>query len=252
VAVVAGIALGLVLLAYVSGSGEAAQRPAASDGILSSPWALPFPTGPLSAGMPPTPSASPVRSAPSVAAPASSKRATGTYGRSTTRPHSVATSPSPMPDPNPPNGFVSIVDPIDKCVDVVAFGTSDGDFVQQWSCNGGDNQLWAFAPSDAGHYLIVNRNSRKCLDVYGFDRSDGARVQQWSCNGGPNQQWHLDPGVDGYYRLVNRNSDKCLDVNGLDRSDGARVQQWSCNGGANQQFTFRWSRWSGRAGRYGR
>jgi hypothetical protein len=84
---------------------------------------------------------------------------------------------------------VSIVDPIDKCVEVASLGPDDGNPVQQWSCNGGDNQLWALTPSDAGYYLIVNRNSRKCVDVNAFDRSDGARVQQWSCNDGANPQF---------------------------------------------------------------
>jgi hypothetical protein len=42
---------------------------------------------------------------------------------------------------------------------VASLGPDDGNPVQQWSCNGGDNQLWALTPSDAGYYLIVNRNS---------------------------------------------------------------------------------------------
>lgn len=230
--------LGITFGAYVSLADRTAPRSATSDTLLSPPWTPPQPTIPLAGGTPGTP-------APSATTPASPTRTAVKHSRATTRtnPRPAATSPSPSPSPTSDRsrqqGFGSIVNPIDKCVDVAAGGTSDGDPVQQWSCHGGDNQLWAFAPGDAGHYAIVNRNSRKCLDVYGGDRGDGARVHQWSCHGGANQQWRLEVGDGGYHRLINRNSGKCLDVHGFDRNDGARVQQWSCNGGANQDFRLR-------------
>ncbi len=239
-AALAAIAVfGITFGAYVSLSDGTAPRSASSDAPVSPPWTPPQPTIPLAGGMPEA-------SAPSATTPASPARKTVRHSRATTRtnPRPAATSPARSPSPSPTSdgsrrkGFGSIVNPIDKCVDVAAGGTSDGDPVQQWSCHGGDNQLWAFVPGDAGHYVIVNRNSRKCLDVYGGDHGDGARVQQWSCHGGANQQWRLEAG-GGYYRLINRNSGRCLDVHGFDHNDGARVQQWSCNGGVNQDFRLR-------------
>ncbi len=246
-ALVAGAAavavLGLVLVPYASLSQGTATRSTAPDVVVGAPWTPPQPSSSASAtGLPPgTPAPSATTSAPPTRTTADHSRATArTRARPTTERRSPSSSPTP--DRNPTEGYVSIVAPIGKCVDVVDGGKGDGDAVQQWSCHGGDNQLWRFTPGDAGHYVIVSRNSGKCLDVHGGDRGDGARVQQWSCNGGANQQWRSEPDDGGYHRLVNRNSGKCLDVYGGDHGDGARIVQWSCNGGSNQQFAARPSR----------
>jgi hypothetical protein len=237
VAVAAAIVVGLVLVGYLGYFGYASLRRdtvqwhTGSDGDVDPLWT------PLPAAAASTP-ATPVRSVPPVV---EHTRATGGHEHTGTRPRPippVPSVPSPAPDPYQPSGFVSVVDRIDKCMDVAGSGTGDDVAVQQWSCTGHDNQVWALVPSDAGYYLIVNRNSRKCMDVDRNDHGDGARVRQWSCNGGHDQQWHPDPRAPGYYRLVNRNSGKCLDVYNFDRSDGARMVQWSCNGKANQDFTF--------------
>ena len=237
VAVAAAIVVGLILVGYLGYFGYPSSRRhtvhwvAGSDGDRSPLWT------PLPTAAPSTP-ATPVRSVRPVV---EHTRATDGYEHTGTRPRPippVPTVPSTVPHPDRPSGFVSIVDRIDKCMDVAGSGTGDGVAVQQWSCTGHDNQLWALEPSDVGYYLIINRNSRECMDVYHDDHGDGARVHQWSCNGGHSQQWHPHARAPGYYRLVNRNSGKCLDVYNFDRSDGARVVQWSCNGKANQDFTF--------------
>ncbi|WP_437806942.1 RICIN domain-containing protein [Sorangium sp. So ce1078] len=126
-----------------------------------------------------------------------------------------------------------------KCLDVNNASTSDGAVVQQWTCNGGNNQQWLLQSAGGAYYRIVARHSGKCLDVVSSSTADGASVKQYTCNGGNNQQWQFQDDGGGYYRIVARHSGKCLDVVSGSTSDGAAVKQYTCNGGNNQQ----WESW---------
>ncbi|MGW0763776.1 RICIN domain-containing protein, partial [Streptomyces sp. NPDC002814] len=78
-----------------------------------------------------------------------------------------------------------------KVLDVNAGSSTEGLQLQQWSANGGTNQMWYLRPTGDGYYTIVARNSGLVADVYGAATTDGAQVVQWSANGGANQQWQL-------------------------------------------------------------
>ena len=80
-----------------------------------------------------------------------------------------------------------------KMLDVNAGSSTAGLQLQQWSANGGTNQMWYLRPTGDGYYTIVARNSGLVADVYGAATNDGAQVVQWSANGGANQQWQLVP-----------------------------------------------------------
>ena len=123
-----------------------------------------------------------------------------------------------------------------KCADVVGSSTADGAAVQQWTCQGGNNQLWALRSVGDGYYQIVVRHSGKCLDVSSASTADGAAVIQWTCKAGTNQQWRLQDVGSGYVELVARHSGKCLDVTSASIADGARLEQWVCTNGENQQW----------------
>jgi hypothetical protein len=141
--------------------------------------------------------------------------------------------PAPAGTGVPPSGHVSIVNRnTGRCVEVNAFDTSDGAIVQQWSCNGGTNQQWAFAAWGNGYYLVVNRNSNKCLDL-------GDRILQWQCHGGTNQQWQLAPVTDGNYRLVNRATGRILGVVNCGTADPTGVAAYPRADDNCQQFRFR-------------
>jgi hypothetical protein len=84
------------------------------------------------------------------------------------------------------------------------FGGSDADGVPvvQWTCHGGDNQVFELrqlAGSD-GYVQVVAEHSGKCLDVVGQSRDEGAPIQQFECRdeateaGYGNQSWKLTPG----------------------------------------------------------
>ncbi|WP_405086134.1 RICIN domain-containing protein [Microbispora sp. NBC_01389] len=83
--------------------------------------------------------------------------------------------------------------PTGKVLDVNGSSTTEGLQLQQWTANGGANQLWYLRSTGDGYYTIVSYSSGLLADVYGASTSDGAQVVQWSANGGANQQWQLVP-----------------------------------------------------------
>lgn len=78
-----------------------------------------------------------------------------------------------------------------KALDVNGGSSTQGLQLQQWTANGGTNQMWYLRPTGDGYYTIVARNSGLAADVYGAATSDGAQVVQWTTNGGTNQQWQF-------------------------------------------------------------
>jgi len=124
-------------------------------------------------------------------------------------------------------------------LDATGQGTGNGTPIEQWTYNGGDNQLWNVTNIGNGQYKIVGVQSGKPLDVMGQSTTDGAAVQLYTDNGGGNQHWILNPTWDGYYTVQGVQSGKLLEVVGIATNPGALVDIWSDNGGSNQQWAFR-------------
>ncbi|MCX5192372.1 RICIN domain-containing protein [Streptomyces sp. NBC_00249] len=124
-----------------------------------------------------------------------------------------------------------------KCLEVGGWSTANGAGVNQWSCHGGNNQLWMGVPYGSGQ-LIYNGNSGKCLEVQGWSTANGAAIGQWDCHGGANQQWKVVEVGDNEQSafLVNVNSGKCLEIGGWSKDNGAPVTQWDCHWGKNQRW----------------
>jgi hypothetical protein len=80
-----------------------------------------------------------------------------------------------------------------KVLDVNAGSSTQRLQLQQWSANGGTNQMWYLRPTGDGYYTIAARNNGLLADVNGAATSDGAQVVQWTANGGTNQQWQFVP-----------------------------------------------------------
>jgi hypothetical protein len=130
---------------------------------------------------------------------------------------------------------VAVAQHSQQCLDNTNMGTADGNPQQQFSCEGGDQQLWNFRPvaGVANTFTVVNQQTGKCLDVSGVSTADGATIHQWSCHGGTNQQFTLRrvtyAGNDPHdHQLVARHSGKCVDVSGVSTAVRARVHQWTC------------------------
>ncbi|GHF65999.1 hypothetical protein GCM10018790_49800 [Kitasatospora xanthocidica] len=119
-----------------------------------------------------------------------------------------------------------------KCLEVADSSTDNGAAVQQWDCDGGENQLWDFNSGIPG--AIVNVHSGKCLDATG---GAGDPIQQWDCDGGDNQYWTWTRDRpwesyalhDGRYHLA-------LDVRAWSTENGAETELFSWNDGDNQSW----------------
>ena len=83
--------------------------------------------------------------------------------------------------------------PSGKVLDVNANSSTAGLQLQQWTANGGTNQMWYLRSTGNGYYTIVSHDSGLAADVYAASTSDGAQVVQWTANGGTNQQWQFVP-----------------------------------------------------------
>ncbi|WP_164471876.1 RICIN domain-containing protein [Halosimplex salinum] len=125
-----------------------------------------------------------------------------------------------------------------KALEVASAGTGDGDNVQQWSWNGGDQQRWVVEELDDGNYRIENVNSGNVLDVPNGDTANGTTIQQWSWHGGDMQRWNIVQNDDGTYRVENVASGNVLDVDSWSTADGADVIDWDWLEGDNQRWNF--------------
>jgi aryl-phospho-beta-D-glucosidase BglC (GH1 family) len=126
-----------------------------------------------------------------------------------------------------------------KALDVTGGNTANGTNVEQWSYNGGSNQLWSVTNLGNNQYSIIGVQSGKALDVAGAGTGSGTNVLIWTYSGNANQKWTITATSGGYYRLTPTHAtNMCLDVNGVSSADGANVQIWTYGGGTNQQWAF--------------
>jgi len=114
------------------------------------------------------------------------------------------------------------------CADDTSFSTANGNPIQIYTCNGGNNQAWTLATD--GTLRILG----KCADITGSSTANGAKIELWSCDGAASQQWRL--GAGGI--LVNPVSGRCLDDTGSITTNGNLLEIWDCHGGINQAWNF--------------
>lgn len=133
------------------------------------------------------------------------------------------------------------------CLDVPGFSGDDGQRIQQYQLNYGDNQRWMIQPTDdaplgpAKTYTIRSVSSRKCLDVPDGNPADQVPINQFACNGGANQQWRFIPvnefgQMTNFFEIVNQATGKCIDVPDASRQSAQPIQQFTPNGGSNQMW----------------
>ena len=143
-----------------------------------------------------------------------------------------------LPPANTTVSTVAVSENSGQCLDDTNLSTANGTQYQQYSCEGGYQQMLDFKPvaGKADTYTVVNELSGKCLDVSGASTADGAAVIQWTCTGGTNQQFTLAPvtalGNSQDYQLVAVHSGKCVDVTGVSTAPGALIHQWTCDTGS--------------------
>ncbi|MEU1166573.1 RICIN domain-containing protein [Streptomyces sp. NPDC005921] len=140
-----------------------------------------------------------------------------------------------LPPSNTTVSTVAVSQNSGQCLDDTGLSTADGTQYQQYSCEGGYQQMLDLKPvsGTTDTYTVVDELSGKCLDVSGASTADGAAVIQYTCNGATNQRFTLNPvtalGNGHDYQLVAVHSGKCVDVSGVSTAPRALVHQWTCD-----------------------
>ncbi|HEX7506604.1 MAG TPA: RICIN domain-containing protein [Polyangia bacterium] len=128
-----------------------------------------------------------------------------------------------------------------KALDVYWEATADGSNVDQWTYDGGKNQLWTLTHLGGNVYKILGVQSGKVLEVATTSTADDTNVDIRTYTGAANQQWTISALSGSYFRLTPMSiSGSALDVGGVSMTDGANVHIWTWLGGSyyNQQWTF--------------
>ena len=144
------------------------------------------------------------------------------------------------------------------CLDVPSASTTNGQQLDQFTCNGTNAQLFTLvqvnassgnpatptaaappaAPTPDGSqwYTVSNVGNGLCTDVFDFGKSLGTILDQWACaNGQANQQWQFRPSGNGTYQVSSRSVAMSWNVTGGGTTNGTPIQLWS-NGASNEQW----------------
>jgi hypothetical protein len=128
------------------------------------------------------------------------------------------------------------------CLDVYGNSSSAGAAIDQWTCNGQDNQKFRFVPASGGYGELRARNSGLDVAVAGGSTAAGTPdIVQQAPGTAAGGLWLPLPQSDGSYAFQNKNSGLCLDVYGAGSNLGRQLDQWQCKNtpGSNQDFTLR-------------
>ena len=162
------------------------------------------------------------------------------------------------------------------CVENQGHQHENGNDIQMWTCNGGDNQQWDLTPANE---LRLKENTGFCLDnKNGYNGlKNGNAVNLWECNGSQAQKWRVksdgsialeeipdwclraggmgdelvlwqcnDPTVPAttfdirsrpFEIKLESSENKCLDNNGGFTDNGNNINIWECNGQDSQTWT---------------
>ena len=125
-----------------------------------------------------------------------------------------------------------------RCVDENDWTTAAAAQFQQWTCNGGTNQEYAFVPVSAGSstYYIHPMTPDYCLDVSGASTASGAAIDQWPCNYHSNEQFTLKEVSSGVYQVVAVNSGLCVAPSGDSTANAASLVQVSCTSASTRTW----------------
>ncbi|PLS67685.1 MAG: hypothetical protein CV045_12210 [Cyanobacteria bacterium M5B4] len=88
-----------------------------------------------------------------------------------------------------------------KCLDVSGGSKANGAPIVQWTCHGGNNQVWE--QDGWSNDQLKSVHSKKCLDVAGASRSNGAWAIQYDCNfNTKNQNFDFNLGIPNLQQAI--------------------------------------------------
>ncbi len=140
-----------------------------------------------------------------------------------------------------PTGYSKLTIGSDSlCLDNSGNTSNAGAAIDQWTCNGGQNQAFQFVATSGGYGELEVENSGQDVTVLNSSTTQGvADIVQEPVNGNAASQWLPEQQSDGSYEFKNDNSGLCLDVTGNVSTLGQQLDQWPCKNapGTNQDFT---------------
>ncbi|PWI43707.1 hypothetical protein CK485_16480 [Streptomyces sp. ICBB 8177] len=113
------------------------------------------------------------------------------------------------------------------CLDDSSSGTTNGNKIDVWTCNGSAAQKLTVGTDGTVQVL------GKCLDVTKSGTANGTPVDLWTCNGSGAQQWKA--AANG--TLVNPESGKCLDDPSSSTTNGTQLEINTCAASTEQRWT---------------
>jgi hypothetical protein len=120
--------------------------------------------------------------------------------------------------------------PAAECVDDSGSGTSAGNVVDIYDCNGTDAQNWAISMD--GTIQVTINGTTMCMGLVNNGTSAGTDVALESCDGSTTEIW--EPAASG--SLVNEASNLCLADPQSNTTDGTQLTISSCDGGSEQDW----------------
>jgi hypothetical protein len=125
------------------------------------------------------------------------------------------------------------------CLDVYGNSSTAGAAIDQYTCNGQNNQKFQFVPISGGYGEIQAQNSSQDVTVANSSTAQGTPdIVQQPVNGSAASLWLPQQQSDGSWQFKNQNSGLCLDVYGNGSNTGQQLDQWPCKNapGTNQDF----------------
>lgn len=141
--------------------------------------------------------------------------------------------------------FTRAAGSLDFCLDAKAQTIGNGGIVQLWTCNGGNQQQWAFYRNVGTYTYLKNRASPAgrtlVLDAKAQTIGNGGTIQLWDYNGQAQQRW-APYGNDALRNVASpAGHNYVLDAKAQEIRDGGKIQLWEYNGGPQQQWdTVQW------------
>jgi len=137
------------------------------------------------------------------------------------------------------NGYYSINLALDnsKVLDVNGGIKKNGTYVQVYSSNKSNAQLWKFEHIAYDYYKITSAmNPNISLDVAGGGTTSGSKIQVYKSNSSDAQIWQVKENRDGTISIASKKSGLNIDVTGGSAANGNRLQLYTPTDSINQKF----------------
>ena len=138
---------------------------------------------------------------------------------------------TPFHQPKPITGPITSEISSDLCIDDSGNGTTNGNKIQIYTCNGSAAQQWTITP-DPTNGLNNTVIDHKCMTVSGGGTANNTPIILSDCTGAVSQEWHLD----SLGELWNPHSGRCLADPASSTTPGTQLIIYDCDYNKDQNW----------------